>query len=198
MENNCVEQLDTKYSETKKYSQLEMAELGEQWKKLYDEFYTYRNTKNGRYLMDKNYELKRLSLILDMLYDLENRVVLLINMSNIRELLSFINKRNSMIISEFKDLYPKIKVNVFANPAEVLKLIQSVIKSQRNIYDEKAGVIDNTVVKQVETVHSISSQMGAILGFNLNINTMTCLEFIGHEKTVEKKNAQNSDSKLKK
>lgn len=199
MENNCIEQLDENYKPGKKYSDADMLALGEHWKKLYDEFYSLRNNKNGKYLMDKNYELRRISLMLAMLYDFENRIVLLINMSNMKELQDFIIKRNCEVINDFKAVYPKVKISSFAEPVEVLKIIQSVIKSQTNIFDEKSGVVEKQVEKQIETVHSITSQMGTILGFNLNINTMTCLEFIGHERTVEKKNAQNNDSsKLKK
>lgn len=194
METNQVEKLDRDFKPGKKYTHEQLLSLEKQWMKLYDEFFSLRNNKHGVHMMTKNLELKHLSLKLDMLYDIENRIILLIEMVKTPEFNDFVNKRTVLAIADFKKLYPKVKLGNLVSTFEVLDIVQQVIKSQTNIYDEKTGAISNGVEKQVKSIYSIVSQMGVILGFNLNVQTMTCAEFIGHEETVEQKAKQNNDS----
>lgn len=168
--------------------------MQEHWKTLYDEFFDLRDNKQGQYLMAKNFELKVIEMKLEMLYEMESRIILLIEISTIDGIEDFVVRRTGEVIRDFKGLYKKVNMNMFANPVEVLNIIQQVIKSQSNILEEKVGVSDKTVEKQVKSIHNVTSQMGTILGFNLNINTMTCLEFIGHEQTVQEKSKQNAES----
>ena len=107
----------------------------------------------------------------------------------------FVTERTPQIIADLRIHYPKVKMNVFSNLEDILKTIQSVIKSQTNIYDEKTGAKVKTVEKQKQTIYDICSQMSKHLGYNLNINTMTCMEFIGHENTIMRASKESNNLK---
>lgn len=186
VELNNIEVLDLNYKRGKKYSVSQIKELEEHWAKLYDEFYDSRETKKGKYMITKNNELIKMSLMLDLLSDIENRFILLINMSvsNSKELNKFIAKRTNEAVNDFKKLYPRVKFNAFDDLLELLTVVQSVIKSQKNIFDEKLGARENVIVKQKETIYDVVSMMSKHLGYNLNVNSMSCLEFLGHERTI--------------
>jgi hypothetical protein len=184
VENGCVEILDKNYRFGKKYSLNEISALDECWKNLYDEFYEYRQNKSGKYTITKNFELIKLSLMLELLTDIENRLILLINLMKLRELDKFIVKRTNEVVTDFKSLYPKVKIAMFADCYEILTIVQSVIKAQTNIFDEKAGAKQNTIKKQKETIFDVVSLMSKQLGYGLDVNNMSCMEFIGHENTI--------------
>ncbi len=188
-----VQLLDLEYNPKKKYSEEELSELNKRWKLLYDEFFDLRQNKSGKYLMEKTFELRKISAFLERLYDMEHRAILLIELEENKELSAFVAKRITNIILEFKALYPKVKLDTLSNPRETLSILQQVIKSQTNIYDEKLGAKDNTVKKQEDTVHTVASKMGKALGYNLHVNDMTCLEFLGHENALidSEKSSQN-------
>jgi hypothetical protein len=188
VEKNDIEYLNHNHKIGYKYSDKQLEILSEHWKKLYDEFYELRNNKAGKYTIDKNLELAKISLTLDLLGDIENRLILLINMESKSTFTRFIVQRTSEAVNDLKILYPKIKVALFSTPIEVLTILQSVIKAQINIYEEKVGVKDKAVVKQRETIYDVISVMSKYLGYSLNINNMSCLEFIGHENTVNSMN----------
>jgi len=184
VDTNDITELDLNYSKSKKYTEEQLDILSKHWVKIYDGFYEHRNNKSGRYLITKNFELAKMALLLELLADIENRIILLINMSKQIELKSFILKRTLQVIEDFKRLYPKVYINRFDNLLEILTIVQSVIKSQTNIYDEKLGVKEKTVDKQKQTVYDVVAIMSKILGYNLDVNNMTCLEFVGHENLI--------------
>lgn len=191
VETNCIESLNINHKHKVKYTEGQMHELAEHWKNLYDEFYELRNNKSGKYIFSKNIEIARLSLVLDILSDIENRLIILCNMLGAKELSKFVATRTIEAINDLKKLHPKVQISIFSTPLEVLTVVQSVIKAQTNIFDEKVGVTEKVVAKQKETIFDIVAIMSKILGYRLDINTMSCMEFIGHE------NAINSISKNK-
>lgn len=188
VETNSIETLDRNYKHGKSYSDDEMNLLAEHWKDLYDEFYELRDNKSGKYTMTKNIELTKLSLMLSILYDVENRLIILIGLDTSPVMLKFIAQRTIEAISDIRKLYPKVRISTLSSPLEVLSILQSMIKSQQNIYEEKVGVKDNTIQKQKETIYDVVSMMSKILGYRLDINSMSCMEFIGHENTINKTN----------
>jgi hypothetical protein len=188
VELNNVETLDYNYTKGKIYSDSEMELLSEHWKNLYDEFYELRDNKSGKYTMNKNIEISRLALILDILADIENRLIILNSLGTSKEMLKFIAYRTSEAINDLKKLYPKVRAPLLSSPLEVLSIVQSVIKSQVNIYDEKVGVKETTVTKQKETIFDVVAIMSRILGYRLYINSMSCMEFIGHENAINTTN----------
>lgn len=198
VENNCVELLDINYRNGKKYTEEQIAMLSNAWIKIYDEFFELRDNKSGRYQMDKNFEITKLSMTLDMLHEMQNRTILLIDLENVKELNDFAVKRTIEVIKDFKFLYPRIKINIFDNPTEVLKIIQSVIKSQTNIYEEKLGAKTNVVQKQKETIFDVIANMSNSLGFQLSIDTLTCSSFIAYENTIMAKIKQQNNLNNKK
>lgn len=191
VETNNIESLNINHKTGVKYSEEQIILLAEHWKNLYDDFYDRRNSKSGKYTFAKNIEIARLSLILDILGDIENRLIILNNMVGSKELIVFVTIRLNEAIEDLKKLHPKVKVPMFSTPLEVLTIVQSVIKAQTNIFDEKVGVVEKTVAKQKETIFDIIAIMSKILGYRLDVSTMSCMEFIGHE------NAINSMSKNK-
>lgn len=184
VETNNVAELDINYRKSRVYTDEQLLELNQYWVKLYDEFYENRQNKSGKYLITKNFELAKMSLLLELLYDIENRIILLINMSDVKELQKFVTNRTYDVVSDFKKIYPKVRISQFDNLREILTIVQSVIKSQTNIYDEKLGVKEKTVQKQKETVYSVVATMGKILGYKLDINNMNCMEFLAHENMI--------------
>lgn len=188
VEFNNIEILNVNHRKGRKYNDLQLTELANHWKQLYDQFYMLRNNKSGKYTIDKNSQLAELALKLNILADIENRLILLINMDGPKELSKFIAVRTNEAVSDFKKLYPKIRVNIFSNPLEVLTIVQSVIKAQINIYDEKVGVKQETITKQKETIYDVVAMMSKYLGYNLNVDNMSCMEFIGHENTINSMN----------
>lgn len=185
VKSNNVELLDKNYFEGKKYSEKEISILSEQWVLLYDEFSNRRTNKSGKFLMKKNYELAEITLKLDLLHDMQNRLILLLNMSG-EHLKEFRETRRRQILNEFKSLYPKVKINIFYEIEEILLLIQQVIKSQNNIFTEKSGVQEKNIDKQIDTIHYVISVLGNNLGYNLDPNTLTCEDFLSKELLVER------------
>jgi hypothetical protein len=198
VENNTLYLLDANYKKGKKYTEKEVEFLAKQWANLYDEFFSLRSNKSGKYQMEKNFELTKLHMYLEMLYELENRVILLINMENIEELVDFVIERNIQVIKDFKSLYPKIKINIFDSPSDVLKIIQPVIKSQTNIYDEKLGAKQKTVEKQRETIYDVVAMMSNSAGFAIDIESLTCMSFIAYENAIIAKSKAQSELNNKK
>jgi hypothetical protein len=184
VESGGIEQLAMNYRYGKRYSPKLMFEIENHWKKLYDEFYELRNNKSGKYSLNKNYELVKLSLTLELLMDIENRLIMLINLGYSKELTKFIAQRTVEAINDFKILYPRVKISMLDNCEDVLVTVQSVIKAQTNIFDEKAGAKQDNIEKQRETIYDIVSMMSKYLGYNLDVNNMSCMEFIGHENTI--------------
>lgn len=184
VENGCIEILDQNYKSSKKYTEKQLLILSEHWKEVYDQFYEIRENKSGKYVMAKNFELVELSAKLEILADIENRLILLINLFQMKELSKFVATRLNEAMSDFKNIYPKVKLPIFYDPYEALTIVQAVIKAQTNIFDEKVGVKQKAIVKQKETIYDVVSIMSKQLGYGLDINNMTCLEFIGHENTV--------------
>lgn len=184
VENNNVQILDINYNANKKYNAVEMALLSSAWMNIYDEFFELRDNKSGKYQMDKNFEITKLSITLDMLHEMQNRIILIINLEHLEELNDFVIKRTFAVIKDFKNLYPKVKINIFDNPNEVLKIIQSVIKSQTNIYEEKLGVKTKVIEKQKETIFDVIANMSTSLGFQLSIDTLTCASFVAYENAI--------------
>jgi hypothetical protein len=184
VDSNCIEFIDKKFYVNKKYSESELEEIDTQWKKLYDEFYTLRKNKSGQYQLDKNTELVKLSSKLELLSDIENRLTILCSMSSVPELENFVIERTILAIHDLKNLYTNVRVNTLNSPLETLSIVQSIIKSQINIYEEKLGVKDKTMQKQKETIYDVVSMMGKYLGYALDINNMSCMEFLGHENTI--------------
>lgn len=182
LENNTIEMLDL--IPNRVYTHEDSLLLTLHWQKLYDEFHDLRNNKSSTYKIEKNYELARITLRLALLYDFENRLMLLNNIQNTPELSSFASKRTMEVIEDYKLLYPKVKVNIFSSILEVLSIVQATIKSQTNIYDEKVGVKEQIIAKQKQTVYDVVAIMSKVLGYSLNVNTMSCLEFIGHENAI--------------
>lgn len=191
LEDNKLEILDVNHNKSKKYTGDDLKLLSEHWKLLFDEFYALRKDKSGRYMMDKNYELSKLYFMLQMLYEYENRAILLIELERKAELTDFVVKRTKELIVDFGKIYPRVKINIFSNPIEVLEIIQSVIKSQTNIFDEKTGAKEKVVEKQKQSVHKIVAQMSRSLGFSLDVSKMTCLEFISYEELILDSNSKN-------
>lgn len=181
---NNIEDLNHNHYRGRVYTDIQLEHLQNWWEKIYDEFYSLRDNKSGKYSMNKNRELVTMSLKLDLLSDIENRTILLINMGDAKELNKFIAKRTNEVVADFKDLYPKVKLGMFSSLLEILTIVQSVLKSQINIFEEKLGAKENTIAKQRETIFDVVSIMSNYLGYNLDVNNMTCLEFIGHEKTI--------------
>ena len=192
VDTNSVELLDINHIVSRKYTDYEVGLLNMHWSKLYDEFYEYRNNKSGKYLMNKNFELVKLSLQLELLSDIENRLILLMEMQENKNLAKFISTRTIECINNFKKLYPRVKIGMFDNCSEVLDIVQSVIKSQVNIFDEKRGTSEKAVTKLKETIYDVVAIMSKALGYNLNINTMSCMEFIGHENTINSTTAKQT------
>lgn len=184
VDDGSIQELDLNYRRNKVYNEQELNELGKHWAKLYDQFYEYRSNKSGKYLINKNYELAQLSLKLQLLSDIENRLILLLNIGDNKVFREFIKIRTVDVVNDFKKLYPKVRISVFDSITELLTVVQSVIKSQTNIFDEKTGAKENVVQKQRETIYEIVAMMSKILGYSLNINTMSCMEFLGHENLI--------------
>jgi hypothetical protein len=195
VDTNNVTLLDANYKKGKIYTEAQLDELNAHWKKLYDEFYGFRRVKSGRYLMDKNLELAKLSLMLELLNDIENRLILLIELGYNKELGSFVRIRKHQAITDLKKLYPKIRVNAFDDCSELLETVQSIIKSQINIFDEKSGVKEKNIAKQHETIYDVVAVMSKSLGYNLNVNDMCCMEFLGHENTINSMGKKETSKK---
>lgn len=184
LETNQIELLNITHKVGTVYTTEQIDILSAHWKDLYDEFYELRNNKSGKFVFSKNIEIARLSLVLEILGDIESRLIILCNMLGAGNLLEFVATRTNEAVEDLKKLHPKVKVPMFSNPLEVLSIVQSVIKAQSNIFDEKIGVVEKTVTKQKETIFDIVAIMSKILGYRLDVGTMSCMEFIGHENAI--------------
>lgn len=189
LKTNKIELLDSSYKKGKKYTEEQLFGLAQLWNTLYDEFSEKRKDKSGKYLMKKNFELMEISLKLELLHDMQNRLMLLLELHG-NHLKEFRETRRREIILEFKDLYPKVKFNIFIEIEEILTLVQSVIKSQNNIFTEKNGVQDKNIDKQERTIEYVISILGKNLGYNIDAQTMTCEDFLAKEQLVEEINAK--------
>lgn len=183
LKTNKFELLDEHYDSKKEYSNEQLQEAAIAFKSVYDEFYDSRENKSGKYLLDKSLELSTIAYKLELLGDIENRLILLINMSG-EYLEEFKETRRREAICDFKEIYPRVKINVFSTLEDALDIVQQVIKSQTNIYDEKTGVKEKNVKKQEETIEYVIAMISKNLGYNLDSNTLTCASFVANEKLV--------------
>jgi hypothetical protein len=139
--------------------------------------------------MKRNYELMEVSLKLELLHDMHNRLILLLELHG-EHLKEFRETRRRELLNQFKAIYPKVKFNIFIEIEEILELVKQVIKSQNNILSEKTGIQEKKIDKQERTIEYIISVLGKNLGYNIDSSTMTCLDFIAKEQLVEEINQQ--------
>jgi hypothetical protein len=196
VESGGVEQIACNYRPGKRYNATRMHLIEQHWKKLYDEFYSLRDNKTGQFMLNKNHELSRLSLTLTLLGDIETRLIMLINLSTKVEAAKFVGTRTAEAILDFKKIYPRVKISLMDDCFEALQIVQASIKALINTVDEKAGVKETNIEKQRETIYDVTSMMSKYLGYNIDVNNLNCLEFIGHENTINKiSKAENSKAK---
>lgn len=190
LKSNSYELMDKNYYEGKKYTDEQSTLLHETYFKLFDEFSVNRKDKRGLFLMQKNFKLIQMSLMFEILYDIERRIILLMQID--LDLLDlFVETRRREIIKDFSRLYPKVQINLFSDLSEILTVVQQVIKSQTNIFDEKSGVKEKQIAKQEQTIHYIVSRMSKNLGVALDVNSMSCNEFIAWEEVILESNAKD-------
>lgn len=175
--------MDINYSQNKIYSKSDLEKLNAVWINLYKEFNDKRNNKETEVIFNKNIELLEIVYKLEILNDMQDRLILLLQMSG-NTFKEFRETRRREIINQFKDLYPKVKFNIFIETEEILELVKSVIKSQSNIYFQKSGSKDKKVKKEEKSIEYIVSVLGNNLGYNIDMQTMTCEDFIAKEKLV--------------
>jgi len=179
--------LDINYNYKKKYSDAEVSILYKKYGEFYDEFFDLRQNKSGKFLMQKNLKLLEITLKIDALGDMENRLILLVNLTDdiFKE---FVEVRRLEIMKLFREIYPKVKLDLFIEIDELLKLVQQVMKSQINDLDEKTGAKQKAVVKQENTIQYVIAIMSKNLGYKLDPNNMSCIDFIENEKIVSEMN----------
>lgn len=175
--------LDCDYSRGKNYTDEQLEKLNAAWLVLYDLFISERDDKSCKYLISKNLELIKLSFKLDMLYEMENRLILLSEMTE-EHYTEFKSRRCTEVAKDFKSLYPRVQLNIFSNLDEILNIVQQVIKSQTNIFDEKSGANDKNIKKQEDSIEYVVAIMSKALGFAIDSNSITCSDFIAYEKVV--------------
>lgn len=171
------------YSESKKYTDEQKVEANNVFKNLYDEFFDLRIDKSGKHVLSKNLELMKISFKLELLYDIENRIILLMNLPG-EHLKEFRENRRRQIMQHFKEIYPKVNLTPFLELEEILKIVQQVIKSQTNIFDEKSGSKDKKIEKEEKSIQYIVLMMSKNLDLMINVNELSCLDFIEHEKLI--------------
>lgn len=180
--------IDRDHSPQKEYSDTEKEFIPQTWHKLYDDYFAQCNDSRSKRDLRKDAEELTLA------WRIESIIKVI-------ELMGWLNNHQSDLPEEtyvqmmmdnvalFTETEPSLKpkLNIFASPIENIGIVNKLLTSLQNKYARLVSDKPKRAEKQIDNVYVKVARLGGALGIQLNVNEMTCSEWLGWQDVAYRK-----------
>lgn len=179
--------LDTNYTD-REYTETESTEIREVWYKLYDEYYTQTNDSRSKHELKKSADEL---VLMQRIKSLHDYCVLLGWLSNYKTELPAENwdKMYIDLVQGIKESNPRIKTNIFDEPINTLEKVSRYMGSLHNQLKKLTTGKQANADSAVANIYTKVVAVGTELGIQLNVENMSCNEWLAYQTTVHSRAA---------